>query len=371
MMTIAEFFDELKGKEIFCWGSGKHFRNITYPFLRESGLIQNLKGFVDLAGSKDIVLEDKRYKRIRKVELSAMPVDKTLILIAATGYQEILAQIQSDPVLSQMEAIPSIYLEALFDDLQMLAAPKPPAHYRKNDHPVIPKVIHSIWFTDNDRPIPEKYQKCLDSWKKYAPDMEIRIWNLKTYHPNNCLFFDQAIEQKLWAFASDYARADILRRYGGIYMDLDVEMLRPIDDLLYNDAYMSFESLDRIECGSGMGARKGNQILEEICKNYESRPFIKPDGTPDMSTCPVRFTKVIEKHGLQKNGGFQFVDDITMYPFEVLTGKSFDTGIIYRTDLSYTVHHHNGSWVPTLAKDAMTKRYAQIGEFINARNLTI
>ena len=190
---------------------------------------------------------------------------------------------------------------------------------------------------------------------------------MHTYQPQNCLFYQQALEQKQWAFASDYARADVLRRYGGVYMDLDVEMLRPIEDLLYNDAYMSFESLDRIECGSGMGAKKGNAILEEICRSYEERPFIKADGTPDLSTCPVRFTKVIEQHGLVKNGGFQFVEDITVYPFEVLTGKSFDTGIEYRTDQSYTLHHHNGSWVPSSAKDAMDTRYKEIREFLTDR----
>ena len=149
-------------------------------------------------------------------------------------------------------------------------------------------------------------------------------------------------------------------------MDLDVEMLRPIDDLLTNDAYMSFESLDRIECGSGMGAVKGNRILEEICESYEERPFIKEDGSMDLSTCPVRFTKVIEKHGLVKNGGFQEVEDITIYPFEVLTGKSFDTGIVYQTELSYTLHHHKGSWVPGTAKDAMERRYREIDGFLQS-----
>jgi hypothetical protein len=128
---------------------------------------------------------------------------------------------------------------------------------------------------------------------------------------------------------------------------------------------MSFESLNRIECGSGMGAKKGNRILEEICKSYEERPFIKEDGTEDLSTCPVRYTNVIQQHGLVKNGGFQQVEDITVYPFEVLTGKSFDTGITYRTEQSYTVHHHNGSWVPPTAKQALLQRYEEIRNFIS------
>ncbi len=361
---LEALFTSLQSKDLICWGSGKHFRNLTLPFLQNSGLVQNLKGFVRLPGEK--MNREPRplgpLPRFTRQDLATLPTGRTVILISAVGYREILEQIHADPALVGFEAIPSIYLESLYEDLQMLQAPRPPKGFRKHDHPVIPRIIHTFWFSGD--PIPEQYQRCLDSWKRYAPDMEVRIWDLNTYHPTNCTYFDQAVARKAWAFASDYARADILRRHGGVYMDLDVEMLRPIDDLLYHDAYMSFESLSRIECGSGMGAAPGNHILEEICKDYESSPYIKPGGTPDISTCPVRYTNIIEKHGLIKNGGFQQVENITIYPFDVLTGKSFDTGIIYSTDDSYTLHHHNGSWVPDPAKAAMETRYREIAEFM-------
>ncbi len=366
-MNIAEYFETLKTKDIICWGSGKHFRNITCPFLYKSGLFENLMGFVGVSGKESVEILGHSYNMFGKEELAEMDSSKTIILIAVSGYEEILAQLQSDTRLAGFEAIPSIYLESLYEDILLLSANKPPLNYRKHDKQMIPKIIHALWFSGD--PMPELYLKCLASWKKYVPDYEIKIWNLETYKPGHCLFFDQAIEHRNWAFASDYARADLLRRYGGIYMDLDVEMLRPIDDLLFNDAYMSFESLDRIECGSGMGARPGHPIIEEICESYEIRPYLKADGTWDNSTCPARYTQVIEKHGLKKDGGFQHVEDITVYPFEVLTGKSFDTGIIYSTELSYTVHHHNGSWVPDPAHRAMSERYERIQKFIELRGL--
>ncbi len=367
-MTIKEYFDELKTKDIICYGSGKHFRNITLPFLEKSGLIDNLKGFVDGKVAKDIEFAGRSFRVLGKEKLSAMDPGRTVILIAVTGYEEILSQLRQDAALSVFEAVPSIFIEALYEDMQLLSAKKPPLNYRKHDTPVIPRIIHSFWFSGD--PMPSLYQKCLDSWKKYADDFEIKIWNLESYKPSKCLFFDQAIEYGNWSFASDYARADVLRRFGGIYMDLDVELLRPIDDLLYNDAYMSFESLERIECGSGMGARPGNQIIEEICESYEKRPYLKADGTWDNSTCPVRYTKVIEKHGLKKDGSFQTVGDITIYPFEVLTGKSFDTGIIYKTALSYSVHHHNGSWIPGQAHRAINDRYEKIQRFLEIKGIT-
>ena len=359
--SIRDYFDQIKTKEVYCWGSGKYFRNHTLPFLRASGLIENFKGCVDSTGRGKCPVPSAGKQS------TDCTLNEAVLIIAVTGYKEIMSQLQAHPIFSKLEAVPSIYLEALYEDMMMLSAPKPPIDFRKNQSMCIPKIIHTFWFYDQADEtkaiLPERYQKCLESWKRFAPDFEIKIWNQNSYQAKNCLFYDQAIEQKYWAFASDYARADVLRRFGGVYMDLDVEMLRPIDDLLYNDAYMSFESLNRIECGSGMGAKAGNRILEEICKDYESRPFIKEDGSLDMSTCPVRFTNIIEKHGLVKNGGFQMVDDITIYPFEYLTGKSFDTGIIYSSDISYTLHHHNGSWIPGRTKQAMEDRYDEIEQF--------
>jgi len=345
---LRHFFQQLYSKDLYCWGNGKYYRNHTLPFLQESGLIDNVKGFVD---------HRSQFEGIKK--------ENAVILISVSGYKEIMTQIRAK---AECSAIPSTFAEALFEDMRMLMAPKAPVNYRKNPSERIPRMIHTFWFSEHPEDLanhlPKRYEKCLESWKKYAPDFEIKIWNQNNYHAINCPFYDQAIEEKCWAFASDYARADVLRRYGGIYMDLDVELLRPIDDLLYNDAYMSFESLTRIECGSGMGACAGNQILDEICSDYENRPFRKEDGTLDLSTCPVRYTKIIEKHGLIKNGGFQRVEDITIYPFDVLTGKSFDTGIIYSSESSYSLHHHNGSWVPEHTQNAMDRRYEDINDFL-------
>ena len=356
---LTALFQQLHTKEILCWGSGKHFRNTTYPFLKRSGLIENLKGFVDIRGKSPVMVENREYFCIGKEDLKKHLSKDTIILVAVSGYGEITRQLKNDSTI-ESEVIPSIFLESLYEDLLLLSVEKPPLNYRKHKEQKIPKVIHTFWFSGD--PLPPKYKDCLESWKKYAGDFEIKIWDLNTYKPSKCLFFEQAISEKNWAFASDYARVDVLRRYGGVYMDLDVEMLRPIEDLLYNDGFMSFESLDRIECGSGMGAAPGNHIIDEICKSYEKRPYFKEDGSWDNSTCPVRYTQVIERHGLKKNGSFQFVEDITVYPFEVLTAKSFDSGIIYRTDHTYTIHHHSGNWVPGPAHEAMAKRYDDIRE---------
>ena len=95
MNKIERYFEKLKTKDIICWGNGKHYRNITYPFLQKSGLIENLKGFADASD---------------KEKLAQMDRDKTVILIAVTGYEEILGQLKADERLSVFEAVPAIYL---------------------------------------------------------------------------------------------------------------------------------------------------------------------------------------------------------------------------------------------------------------------
>lgn len=162
-MTITEYLEGLKTKDIICWGSGKHFRNSTYPFLCKSGLIECLRGFVNVPGSSDVAIGNQVYGRFGKDKLAMMNSKDTVILIAVTGYEEILAQIRSDAGLSLIEAVPSIHLESLYKDMLLLSVNKPPLNYRKHDMPVIPRVIHGIWFSGD--PMPELYQRCLESWR--------------------------------------------------------------------------------------------------------------------------------------------------------------------------------------------------------------
>ena len=132
-MTINGYFETLKTKDIICWGSGKHFRNTTYPFLLKSGLIENLRGFVDVPGSSGVEIGGRAYDRIGKDELAGNKDKNALILISVTGYEEILTQIRSDPELKNIEAVPSIFIESVYEDILLLSAEKPPVNYRKHD----------------------------------------------------------------------------------------------------------------------------------------------------------------------------------------------------------------------------------------------
>ena len=86
--------------------------------------MDNLKGFVDLPGTGDVPYGEKFYDRVSRDALAMMDKEKTLILIAVTGYEEIMNQIRQNPGLSSFEAVPSIFLESLYEDMLLLSADK-------------------------------------------------------------------------------------------------------------------------------------------------------------------------------------------------------------------------------------------------------
>ena len=120
---------------------------------------------------------------------------------------------------------------------------------------MIPKIIHYCWFGGTE--IPEADQKCMASWRKYCPDYTIMRWDESNYDYTKNQYMREAYEAKKWGFVPDFARLDIVYTYGGIYLDTDVEIIRNIDDLLVNSAYMGFESGGAaVNPGLGFGAEK-------------------------------------------------------------------------------------------------------------------
>lgn len=98
-----------------------------------------------------------------------------------------------------------------------------PPPIRISETPLIPKVIHYCWFSEKE--IPEKYQKCIESWEKCCPDYEIKRWDESNYDISKNPYMKEAYEHQKWGFVPDYARLDILYHYGGIYIDTDVELV--------------------------------------------------------------------------------------------------------------------------------------------------
>ena len=92
---------------------------------------------------------------------------------------------------------------------------------------MIPKFIHFCWFGKQDKP--RFVLECMESWKKFLPDFEIFEWNEDNFslqHP----FIENAVNKRLWAFVADYARVEILKKSGGIYLDTDMLFIKNLPE---------------------------------------------------------------------------------------------------------------------------------------------
>jgi hypothetical protein len=224
---------------------------------------------------------------------------------------------------------------------------------------MIPKTIHYVWFGGN--PLPELAQKCIASWKKYCPEYEIVEWNETNFDVNYCPYAKEAYEEKKWAFVSDVARLYALVNYGGIYMDTDVEVLKPLDDLLVYDAVSGFESEKDIPTGL-MAARKDQVLFKELLDEYNSIHFRNDDGSLDLTPNVTRITNTCLKYGFVPNNTKQTVNGFTLLPKDYLCPKDYSTKELNITDNTLVIHHFEGSWIPQDIKycSILTEKYKRI-----------
>lgn len=216
---------------------------------------------------------------------------------------------------------------------------------------MIPKVIHYCWFGRN--PLPESAKKCIDSWRKYLPDYEIKEWNEDNFDVNSIPYTKDAYEAKKYAFVSDYARFWVLYNYGGLYFDTDVEVIKPIDDIVERGAFMGVEvpvtknnKEIKVAPGLGLGVESGNVVYSEMIEGFKKLNFYKEDGSFNGYTMIPMVNDVLKSHGMNDVNEVQKVAGIVIYPQEHFNPLDALTGVLRITDNTRTIHWYMASWMP-------------------------
>lgn len=211
---------------------------------------------------------------------------------------------------------------------------------------MIPKVIHYCWFGRN--PLPELAVKCIDSWKSYLPDYEIKEWNEDNFDVNIIPYTAEAYRAGKYAFVSDYARFWILYHYGGLYFDTDVEIIRSMDNIISQGPFMGFENngdtTTGVAPGLGLGVNPGLGLYNEILDYYAQEHFLYDNGKPNLQTIVVRVTEILKQHGLKEENNFQTVAGVNIYPFDYFCPIRVTDGKLCVTEHTVSIHHYAASW---------------------------
>lgn len=207
---------------------------------------------------------------------------------------------------------------------------------------MIPKVIHYCWF--GKKPLTQSAKDCIESWKLSCPDYEIIEWNESNFDVNAIPYTAGAYKDKKWAYVTDYARLKIVYEHGGVYLDTDVEVLKPLDPLLTHKAFFGTQWPGVVATGLGFGAEAGTKLLKELMAGYEQRAYFHPNGESAAAVCVEIDNAVFKKWGIQPEDRIQQVADATVYPVDYFNPKDYETEIINTTENTYSIHHFHASW---------------------------
>lgn len=239
---------------------------------------------------------------------------------------------------------------------------------------MIPKIIHYCWLSND--PIPEKLQEYMASWKKYLPDYEFMKWDFNRFPKESCPWVSEAFDAKKYAFAADYIRIYALYKYGGIYLDMDVEVVKSFDDLLKFPYFLCYEYDHGGPEVAAFGSMEGCEWMRVWLDYYKNKHFVDDKGlvkSDSLTPLPLIFNTWLPNHGyhfeniqnpsqIKDNSQPNDQETICLLPADFFSPKSGTDGQIYRTARTYSIHHFAGTWTP--------KRYkieASIWKFFGLR----
>ncbi len=205
----------------------------------------------------------------------------------------------------------------------------------------IPKIIHYCWF--GQKPLPDSALRCMDSWRRFAPDYTLRRWDETNFDVNALSYTAEAYKARKFAFVSDVARLRALSDYGGLYLDTDVELLRSPEPLVTGGATIGFESSGLLSTAV-ISAEKGNRLLAEFLTSYHGAHFILSDGRPDLTPNTQRITQFMAERGLMVNGEEQTVGQFSILPSEILSPLCQEGYRLYANPRTICIHHFESSW---------------------------
>ena len=197
---------------------------------------------------------------------------------------------------------------------------------------MIPKTIHYCWFGKG--PKSKLILYCIDTWKNYLSEYKFVEWNEESFDVNSHPYTKTAYAAGKYAFVSDYVRAYVLHKHGGIYLDTDVEIKATLNPFLSHQAFSGFEG-PNFPFTAVWGSVMGHRWPDAVLKSYENAQFDINDWT--TNTRAVSDLVSLEFGINRSNDEFQLGSHgVAIYP-----SSTFCLDL----PMNVATHHFGGSWL--------------------------
>ena len=210
---------------------------------------------------------------------------------------------------------------------------------------MIEKTIHYVWLGSKE--VPEKFAAFIENWRRLHPGWEIIKWNDENFDCENNDWIKLAIEQKNYSLAADVIRSFVLLNHGGVYLDTDIELFKPLDELVNeNDFFIGYETELWFGCAI-LGAKKGHKIMREVYERYLT-PCKKLNAKSNMR-CVLNFSAAIKRlYNVKLDGKIKKIDDNTkLLSSDYFFPQHYITRRINMTDSTVAMHHYTSTWQST------------------------
>lgn len=183
---------------------------------------------------------------------------------------------------------------------------------------MIPKIIHYIWLGGEKSSIAKK---AIKTWQSQAPEYQIIEWNEKNLPNFTNQFYRDAMINQNFAFASDYARLMILKKYGGVYMDTDMFLLTNPSKLLENkDLVFGIQDKNIIFSAGFIASVPNHEFINQALSIYNRADYYK--NTLKANT-ELLSPLVFKMYGFRHEAKTQLKGRIAAYSPNILLQPSF------------------------------------------------
>lgn len=349
---------------VYVYGAGMIGKIVIPDFFERYGIEDNLQLYLDGDKRKQgsfIQVKDRAVK-ICSIDDVKQWDKNSLIIITNSNYSTVLSMLDSMQELDGAEAVIFPVMQAVEINEKKNTGKIQIKDYCSDE---IPKVIHYCWFSGN--PIPERFNRCIESWKNMCPDYEIVKWDESNYNIDKNMYTRQAYDEGKWAFVADYARLDILYNHGGFYMDTDVELLKPLDSLRKQGAFFGVEKWGNVNTGGCCGTLKKHDMIKKMLDYRENVKFKYDDGTLNLETNGVYETIPFLQAGMRSDNSVQRVNGATIFSSEFFHPYDYMSGETVITDNTFSIHHFNGGWLDEKSRAVREKTVKSYNELLSGR----